>query len=53
MKPSCNDKDFFALTDEEQTRILDILLEFIDQYIVGNIDIDQLMDLIENIEIPF
>jgi len=53
MKPSCNDKDFSTLTDEELTQILDILLEFIGQYIVGNIDIDQLMDLIENIEIPF
>lgn len=53
MKPSCDDKDFFTLTANEQAQILEILLEFIDQYIAGDIDIDQLMELIENFEIPF
>lgn len=53
MKPLCNDEDFRALIDHEQIQILNTILELIVEYFEGNIDLDELIDSIENVEIPF
>lgn len=53
MKSLCDDENFRALTDHEQILILNIILKLIVEYFESIINLDQLIDSIENIEIPF
>lgn len=52
MKSLCTDEEVQAIVNREREQILTLIIRLICDFLDGNLDIDQLIALLENIEDP-